>query len=472
MQIVTKIFGLISAILLANYLNTQLFGKYTYTFAFASLFIPFCDFGMDTYIIRQVARDSSDRIGATINSVFKGKTIFTISTFIIASIASLLMESFSPEYAGLILLVGIVTFSRTYWTTFSSVFRAINQFIYDVVIYSFTRIGEFIVVMTTILFHRDMYFLLFNLAIVNLASIGITFVVLNRRFIKLAFNSTLNDVRKSLRGGLPFALSIIFTAIYFNLDTVLVKKFINESAAGIYRASYNLILPMMMVTTSLTGAVFPYVSQNFKTHADDVRNIVRESVIYLLMIALPGATVGAFLAKDVILWLYSPGYLESSTSLMILVWFLPIVYLTNLFGNVLGAIDDQPYVLKVAIVNVLFNLIANIILIPIYAQNGAAVVIVLTELVGLGLLSVRIHRKIGSVISFNRVFRIMIACGIVLIYLIFRLPLNIILTFVLVAIIYISSLFIFRAISTDEIKQLIRVMQKNKTPQESGIDKL
>jgi len=156
MQVFTKMMGLASSILLANYLNTQLFGKYNYAFAFTSLFIPLCDLGMDTYIIRHVARGKTGGIGGAINSVFLGKTIFTIATFIIASAVSVSLESFSAGYSGLFLLVGVVTFSRTYWTTFSSVFRALNQFLYDVVIYSLTRLGEFCVVTGTILLHRDM----------------------------------------------------------------------------------------------------------------------------------------------------------------------------------------------------------------------------------------------------------------------------------------------------------------------------
>jgi O-antigen/teichoic acid export membrane protein len=464
MQIVTKILGLVSAILLANYLNTQLFGKYNYAFALSSLFIPLCDLGMDTFLIREVARGSASAIGDRVNSVLSGKLILTLCNFFLVAIVAGIIEDFGSAYWILILFGAAVTFFRTYWTTFSSVFRAINQVMYDVSLYSLARVGEFISVIITITTQRSLIFLLISLGIVNLLAIGLTFAILHKRFIHVAINTTLAQIRVSLRGGFPFALTTIFSAIYFNLDTVFIKNFVNESAAGIYRAAYNLILPLMMVTISITGAVFPFVSQNFQTHREQVQKIVRESGSYLLIIALPGAIAGMFLAKDVIGWLYAPVYADSAQSLTILVWFLPIVYMTNLFANVLGAIDDQPFVLKITALNVVVNITANLLLIPTYGQIGAAIVIVLTEFVSLVFLSYRIHAKVGRTFSLTRFLRTCLACCVLLVYLLwFRIPVSILPTLGILFLIYAVSIFIFRALTIQEIRQLITLMKNKQT---------
>ena len=294
---------------------------------------------------------------------------------------------------------------------------------------------------------------------VNLvANIG-TIAFVRRKIFRPLFQFSRSEFAQLFKGGLPFALTTILVAIYFNFDTVLVSKLVSAQAAGVYRAAYNLILPLMMVTASVSGAVFPFISQKFKLAPTEIGDVVRKSSAYLLFFGVPIAVIGSFEAGNIIHFLYAREYSDSALSLSILVWFLPVAYLTNLFGNSLGAMEQQSYVLKVAVANVAFNICANMILIPMYAQNGAAAVTVLTEILGFTLLSRKMHAYVPSIIQASLLGKLALASIPCLLFLYFKPGLWAPLTLTLAVLIYGFGLMVVGAFSLQEIRKLILVIR-------------
>jgi O-antigen/teichoic acid export membrane protein len=364
------------------------------------------------------------------------------------------MESWGSEHFIYVLLAGIVTILKAFWTTFSSVLRALNRVAAEAGLFIASRVGEFIVTIICIVAHQTIGTLLILLVLVNGFALASTFYYVSQRFLRPQLQVSIAQLRHIFREGMPYALTTIFTAIYFNFDTVLVSKLVSDRSAGLYRAVYNLILPMMMVTASVTGAVFPFVSQNIRQFPQRAYELIRRSSRYLLLMGLPLAVFGCIESKNVVLFLFAPEYAESALSLSILVWFLPIVYITNLYGNLLGAMDQQWFVLRITTVNVIFNIIANIILIPTFAQNGASVVTVLTELLGLLFLSTRMRRQVPSLVHTSFFVRTCLAmipsAGILFLFPRLYLPL---LIFIAGAV-YIVSIIVVKALPVEELKNL------------------
>jgi O-antigen/teichoic acid export membrane protein len=104
------------------------------------------------------------------------------------------------------------------------------------------------------------------------------------------------------------------------------------------------------------------------------------SLRLLLMIAIP-VTVGTyFIARGLILLLGGAQYLpDSQIALQLLIWFLPFSFVNSVTQYVLIAIDEQRFLTRAFIIGVTFNLVANLIAIPMFGYQGAAVVTVLSE---------------------------------------------------------------------------------------------
>jgi O-antigen/teichoic acid export membrane protein len=453
-HVFTKSLAFVSFILLAKYLGTQLFGAYNYAFALTALFIPLCDLGMDTYLMREVPRLAEHEIPKQLGAVLSWKGLLTFFVFLAISITTGLLDSFGSERFFMVVLAGLITLLRTYWTTFASFFRAINSVGFETGMLSLARVAEFIVIVVSISMDTGLLSLLAVMTVVNIVFVSLTHVLVRYRFTRPILVGDFAHMMAMLRGGLPFALATIFSSIYFNFDTVLISKFIGDDAAGIYRAAYNLIFPLTMFGLAITGAVFPFASQNYKERRSEVEAVVGRSLLQLLLIALPIAVTTTLLSSDIVRFLFAPEYAPTAECLSILVWFLPVVFLTNFYGNTLGAIDDQTYVLKVTILSALFNIVANLVVVPRYAQIGASVITVLTALLGFGFLFVRMRKHFTSSFPVTPLLRILGAAVFILPLLIVKPAVHVLVLLGGSVLIYFCALLLFRAVTIGEIKTL------------------
>lgn len=464
--VLTKLLALVSFVLLANYLGAEVFGVYNYSFALTALFIPLCDLGMDIYLMREVPRHSSEQISRRVGAVLIWKGLLTVLVFMAISITAAFLDSFGTVRFYLVVLAGVVTIFRNYWTTFGVVFRALDRVGYETSLSSLARVAEFLIVVFCIIAESSLSTLFLLLALINIIAVTSTYFIVKARFTRPTLQQDFGQMVEVLKGGLPFALTLIFTSVYFNIDTVFVSKFIGDGAAGIYRAAYNLILPLIMIVGAVSGAVFPFVSQNYKTTKDEVAKVIRESATQLLMIALPIAAIATMLSNEIIRFLFAPEYAPAAACLAILAWFLPIFYVSNLFSNSLGAMDHQMFVLKVTAFNMLFNVAANLLVIPTYAQLGAAVTTIATEVIGFFFIITKIRTIVPSPISFTMVGKILFSCGVTVAFLLLKLDLHVIILLCLSFTLYVGTLFLVRGITISEIRRIFQAF-KNTAP-ESG----
>jgi polysaccharide transporter, PST family len=450
----TKSLAFVSFILLAKYLGTQLFGVFNYAFALTALFIPLCDLGMDTYLMREIPRLSEQDTAKQLGAVLSWKGLLTFLVFLAISLTGGILDSFGSDRFFMVVLAGLITLLRTYWTTFASFFRAINKVSYETGMLSLARIAEFIVIVVSISMDTGLLSLLSVMTVVNIVFVSLTHVLVRKRFTRPIMVGDFSHMIAMLRGGLPFALATIFASIYFNFDTVLISKYIGDEAAGIYRAAYNLIFPLTMFGLAITGAVFPFASQSYLTHKKEVEDVIRRSIVQLMMISLPIAIITTFLSAEIVRFLFAPEYSATAQCLTILVWFLPVIFLTNFYSNTLGAIDEQVFVLKVTILSAVFNVVANLIIVPRFAQIGAAVITVLTALLGFVLLVIKMKEKVALSFPPVPMARILLAAAATLPLLIIKPDVHVLILLGGSVLIYFGALLLFRALTLDEIKGL------------------
>ncbi len=456
-HVFTKLLALVSSVLLANALGSELFGAYSYAFALTSVFLPLADIGMDMYLLRELPREREQFLASSFPPILLAKIVLAVVVLCLMTLTGGILESFGSPKFSLIVLAGAIILLRALWTTFGYILRSYNAVGSEVSLQGLIRFAEFIAILIWIFSSTNLPHLMGVLAIVNGTGVLLTYFFIQRKYLTTIPAQPRSDLRPILRGSLPFALTSMFTAVYFNFDTVLVAKLINDQAAGIYRAAYNMIMPLMMVTAAVSGAVFPFVSQHAHSQQDEVIRVLRKSVYYLLMVGFPLAFMTTVTADRITAFVFKAEFAEASTSLAILIWFIPVVYLTNLFGHVLGAAGEQPYVLRITTLNLVFNIIANIILIPLFAQIGAALTTVLTELLGLLLLSLRMHKRFGSIFSFASMLNIVLASTLPLLLASADLPILLLLT--IMVMLYVVLLIVFKALSLQELRSLLTLLR-------------
>ena len=120
----------------------------------------------------------------------------------------------------------------------------------------------------------------------------------------------------------------------------------------------------------------------------------------LLVISVPIAALTVWFAPLLVsvLTAWKPGYLpESAQALQILIFFLPFSFINGLTQYVLIALDLQRLITRAFGLTLVFNLGANLLLVPLLGINGAAITTVLSELVLLGPFLFWTGRELGRV---------------------------------------------------------------------------
>lgn len=105
-----------------------------------------------------------------------------------------------------------------------------------------------------------------------------------------------------------------------------------------------------------------------------------KSIKYLLLIILPISIYSLLYASPIINLIYSNQYALASVPMQILIWTVAFLFVNGAASLLLNAIDKELYVTKTYVFAAIFNIILNLILIPNFGYDGAAIATVISEI--------------------------------------------------------------------------------------------
>jgi O-antigen/teichoic acid export membrane protein len=195
------------------------------------------------------------------------------------------------------------------------------------------------------------------------------------------------DIRpiRWLRESWPLFLNQLLQGLFFKIDSSLLLPLAGPVAAGVYAAAYKVSEGAGIVSSSFTLAIFPRLlraSDPATSAAQPLVNAYRVSLRVLLQAAFPLAAGTAILASPIVSVVGGRQYLpDSAIALAILICYLPLSYANGLTQYVLIASGRQRLLTGAFFAALVFNLVANFLLIPRFSYVGAAWVTVASEVV-------------------------------------------------------------------------------------------
>lgn len=452
-HIIAKSFLVVSSIILANYLGVEIFGKYSFALAFTALFIPLCDLGTDLFLTRELARQTIPS-SRDVFQVLMLKIPLSIINFLL-TLGFIQLLHYPEETKQIVYLIAIATIVRTYITTSFAVFRAIQKIQYESLVTIIERGLEFAIVLIVAFFKLSLFEFLILVIVSSIFSGVYAFWLLQKKGVGWTKGFDYVSVKKFVRGGIPFALTSIFVTVYFQIDSVMLSKMVGDASVGIYRSAYNLIFGLFIISAALVTNLFPFVSKYYEENREMALRVVQQSVRYSLLIGIPIALGTTLFSRQIMSFLYKEEFLAGSTTLAVIIWVLPVMFTTSILGTILGAIRLQNMVLIISIINAIVNILLNLFLIPFYQQNGAAIATVVTEIVGLGLLSVSVVKAFGNFFEVSYFLKVCLASLFIIPVYLTREIINFPTILFLAVLLYGIGLLSLRTFSFRELKHVI-----------------
>lgn len=190
------------------------------------------------------------------------------------------------------------------------------------------------------------------------------------------------NIWRHIKPAAAIFLFNIVTSIYINLDTVMLGFLSNSTAVGYYTGATKISHILVVLVTSLGAVLLPRSSNLLKNgKTDEFYALSAKSYNFISLMAFPILGGVLVLAPSIILLFCGSGFVPSITTLRIIAPIIVFIGISNLVGlQMLYPLGKIKLVTISTCIGAAVNLTLNLILIPLLAQNGAAVATVIAEL--------------------------------------------------------------------------------------------
>jgi O-antigen/teichoic acid export membrane protein len=216
--------------------------------------------------------------------------------------------------------------------------------------------------------------------LMSLLVFGFWFLTLDINLIKLKLKlSKINGVyiKSLLIKGAPLIISSVAVILYMKVDQFFIFYYMDEESVGLYSAATRLCEGFFLLSAIILPSFFPSLIKNKNYDIDQYYISLKQLVKYLVIIGSGLTFVIYFISEDIINVLYGSDYSSSYRVLAIYSLSIPIIYIGDVLSKWLIIEDLTNYSMLRHFMGLVVNIIFNIILIPIYGIEGAAIASVL-----------------------------------------------------------------------------------------------
>jgi O-antigen/teichoic acid export membrane protein len=392
-EIIGKLASLVLFVALARSVGQSGLGVFVFAFAYGQIVMIPIELGFDRYMLRAVAKDRQ-----TIHTLFFNvvaiKAILAIPV-VALSLVLLAVLGYSAQTretvyvltAGLLIDVG----ARTVFSVFTAIER--NELV---------AIG--VVVQRVSAAALGLAALAIGYGVVAVAacySIGaglglIVAAFLLARSTGVPRRSITRRAWPSLAmTSIPFAVQDVFTVMLFKLDAVILSLIATQAAVGRYGAAYRLFESSFFITVSLAGAfaaMYTYLSRDTQPSLQAVfGRSIKLALVLLVPIAVTFGVLGVPLSRA----FFGATFERAADPLRVLAPAVILLGLITLGTSLIVSRRSPKPMVWVTALMVALNVALNVVLIPDYADTGAAIAMLATEAVFALVMLVFVVREVG-----------------------------------------------------------------------------
>lgn len=341
--------GFCLGIITKRILNVAGTGEWYFIFAFLP-FGLYTDWGILNAIIRQIPRD----IGAgNLQHAERIKDVaftYIITCSFLNIILFLLVSLLFPQHtlirAGIALLGLLVPLTLLYNLNVS-LFWAHKEI---------KRLSLVIIINSLFTNALNIFFAM------RLGSLGIVFSAMLTTFIMFFLSARigrfrfrwafdLQECKSLIRIGFPINLSAALVTVFYNVDKMVIGKFIGFEQLGLYTIAVTALTTTSKLPASFLIVWFPYLQEEFGKFKDILHlkgKLLRSQTC--IVILLPLLLVFVFLFMSVIVHYFLPKFINGIPPMMVLVFGYYFMLIKDIPYNILYTINKQKYIVAVLVV--------------------------------------------------------------------------------------------------------------------------
>jgi O-antigen/teichoic acid export membrane protein len=383
------------ALLMARLLGPEGVGKYYFAVVIIGWFEIVMNFGLNTYLTREISRDTAHQ-GFYLRQTSLLRLALGVGVApLVALVVWLyyLSGNMDTTTAIVIALLALSQLPSSFATGLSALFFAHEKAEIPASMSLFSALIKVAIGTVLLLLGAGVIGLAVTSILVNTIVLGVLFVLARRVFdLKLATRDSKSPASSAqtqiLRESFPLMLNHLLATLFFKVDVPLLKALQGtrgDAVVGWYSTAYKFVDAFNIIPAFFTQSLFPAMARQAaapsSTYGNPLARTYTLAVKLLVIIALPVAVITTFLAGWLI-GLFGAEFLpHGQIALMLMIWSIPVGWINSVTNYALIAAGQQRALTRAFIIGLVFNVVANLIFIPSFSYQAAALITIASEIV-------------------------------------------------------------------------------------------
>jgi O-antigen/teichoic acid export membrane protein len=370
-RVATTLISAVFFIILTRYLGPVRFGELAFAEAIVGLLGQVNALGMETYLIRTIARNHSDA-GRLASAALVTKVVCALPVPVVLLVYIRLTRlDYTTSLLIYMYAAGMVLQSFTAVLVWS--LQAMEKMRYVAGVDVLQNVVVLVCAFVIIFLHGS---------VITFAGVGLATTVAllalniawSRPYVRLTRDFGWPVVKQLLVGSMAFWAKDVTKTLYSYMDSAILGTLAGTGAVGFYAAPTRIFAVALSVPDIVGNATFPLLSRlGIDTRNDFVR-VSAKTVALLVLLGVPLTAGLATFAGPVIAIMFGPSFGPSVPVLVVLSLCLLPMFLNSQFAQILTAQDRQWTWTGVMVVGTALNIVVNLVMIPLgvhYWHNGA-----------------------------------------------------------------------------------------------------
>jgi O-antigen/teichoic acid export membrane protein len=402
-KVATTVSTLIVIVIITRNFSVGDYGNYTAILSYIAIFYVFTDFGFNAIFVRETGEDGEKQ-----KEYFKNLLgLRLVTSILIAFLATAILaftEHSNLVKLGIIIGLGILT-AQSLVATSLALFQ--TRIRYDQAL-----IADFLGAVANVIFvyiaatnFGSVLFVIGALVLGNTVRAATALYLAKFQIGIFGFSFNKTFWQKFVFAAFPIGLITVFSQFNAQIDKQIVllanyKSSLGlsgEVAAGFYGLAYKIFELAIVLPTFVMNVGYPIMVRKRQEGISTLVKFSKKLAAFLLILGLVGLILGWFLAPLIIGILGGDKFTQGIFTTRILLIGFPLFFITPItlwLAITLRKTKEMMFIYGFAAA---FNLVANLILVPNFGYNAAAVVTIVSELLifllSVGVLIIHLRTK-------------------------------------------------------------------------------
>jgi O-antigen/teichoic acid export membrane protein len=389
-----RLIGFALGTFLARWFGAADFGTYVFVLTYVSYFAFLADAGLGRFLIRDVARDRAST-REYLGQITALRLALAAAAYALMLAVSVLTHS-SPLLTASVAVAGLSLFTGAVAGALSSVFTAREEMHISALFGVLSSAATAVFVLAALATGAGLFGTFVAVSLANLPPLAYLLLAWRRRDTGPHLRASRVFWAEALKQSYPYAILGVIGLIYFRIDALMLTWMKGSEANGIYSAAYRLLDAITDAPGVIVAAMFPMLARLHRESRAKLRRTYFSVLGVLALLGLP-VMIGTFLfAHPIITLLYGSDFERSVTVLRLLSVAVFLIFVDTANTMLLYSGDNLRTVLWLSLGTTAGNILLNLILIPRYSYNGAAVATMLSTVLSLAVFTPTVLRYLRT----------------------------------------------------------------------------